>query len=56
MLFQFTTLYSPSIGVTVGKLEAAKSVTSAYQQTAGINILTLETGKNIKINYGHTPL
>jgi hypothetical protein len=30
---------SASIDGTVGKLEAAKSVTSAYQETTGLNIL-----------------
>jgi hypothetical protein len=31
-------LASPSIDITVGKLEAAQSVTIAYQETAGLNI------------------
>jgi hypothetical protein len=34
-----------SLGDAVGKLEATKSVTSAFQQTKGVNILTFENWK-----------
>ena len=41
-LFSFhTTTFSPFLNDTFGKLEAAMSVTSAYQERARLNILTV---------------
>ena len=42
-------LSSTSIDDTVSKLESANFVTSAYRETAGLNILTVEKGSVIKI-------
>ena len=36
--FHSSLLSAPSIDITFGKLEAIKSVTSAYQEIAGLNI------------------
>ena len=35
-------LFSPSVNVTLDKLEATTSVISAYQKSEGLNILTVE--------------
>jgi hypothetical protein len=44
-----------SIDVAFRKLETAKSVTSAYQQTAGLTILEDENWKIMKIICSQTP-
>jgi hypothetical protein len=41
-IFISNLLYSQSVDVTVGKLGEPKSVTSAYQETAGLNIYTIK--------------
>jgi len=45
LLHFITTLSSPLVKVTCGILEAALSVPAAYQESARLNILTVENWK-----------
>ena len=55
-IISFQNISFLSINVAFRKLETAKSGSSAYQETAGLNILAEENWKNYYINYSQTPI